>query len=155
MTPLDLITCTFRVGVLDDVVVLDGNCLRNMKEYVASDNDVQGIGLVFLNISPRETNIYNSFSSSMLCMTELLFHRCFLIQYITMTKNLTLEWFHGGVGATFGYKKFLMKFPLTRSLLVEGILKISTLVSEFLKNKFIFAPMAKSFVYENFLALQN
>ena len=48
-----------------------------------------------------------------------------------------------------------MKFPLTRSLLVEGILKISTLVSEFLKNKFIFAPMAKSFVYENFLALQN
>ena len=88
-------------------------------------------------------------------MTELLFHRCFLIQYITMTKNLTLEWFHGGVGATFRYKKFLIKFPLTRSLLVEGILKISTLVSEFLKNKFIFAPMAKSFVYENFLALQN
>ena len=72
-----------------------------------------------------------------------------------MTKNLTLEWFHGGVGATFRYKKFLMKFPLTRSLLVEGILKISNLVSEFLKNKFIFAPMAKSFVYENFLALQN
>lgn len=96
MTPLDLITCTFRVGVLDDVVVLDGNCLRNMKEYVASDNDVQGIGLVFLNISPRETNIYNSFCSWVLLMTELLFHRCFLIQYITMTKNLTLEWCHGG-----------------------------------------------------------
>ena len=104
MTPLDLITCTFRVGVLDDVVVLDGNCLRNIKEHVASDKYVQGIGLVFLNISPRETNIYNSFSSSMLCMTELLFHRCFLIQYITMTKNLTLEWFHGGWGQPLGTK---------------------------------------------------
>ena len=66
MTPLDLITCTFRAGVLDDVVALDGNCLRNIKEHVASDNDVQGIGLVFLNISPREINIFNSFCSSML-----------------------------------------------------------------------------------------
>ena len=66
MTTLDLITCTFRVGVLDDVVVLDGNCLWNIKEHVASDNDVQGIGLAFLIISPRETNIYNSSCSSML-----------------------------------------------------------------------------------------
>jgi len=96
MTPLDLITCTFRVGVLDDVVVLDGNCLRNIKEHVASDKYVQGIGLVFLNISPRETNIYNSFCSWVLLMTELLFHRCFLIQYITMKKNSHLSGAMGG-----------------------------------------------------------
>ena len=86
-------------------------------------------------------------------MTELLFHRCFLIQYITMTKNLTLEWCHGG--GNLWVQKILDEISFDEEFIGLGYFEDIDFSFRVSKKKFIFAPMAKSFVYENFLALQN
>jgi glycosyltransferase involved in cell wall biosynthesis len=138
------------VGVLDDDVVLDKNCLKNIKYHIESDNEVRGIGVVFSNLKRRKYNILRNillidgrhdggFSLSGLPISNR-----------TYDKNTSVKWLHGG--ATFWHKQILDEFDFDEWFSGIGYFEdidFSYRVSR--KNKLIFLPDAQSTVYDNYI----
>lgn len=96
------------VGVLDDDVVLNPETIKNIRDHIAQDDKVKGIGLVFHNQTPRSPS---------------LFRRLFLLDGATngsfttagvpasvhsVENNVQMEWLHGG--ATFWHSTVFKEF---------------------------------------------
>lgn len=136
------------VGVLDDDVVLDKNCLKNIRDHIESDNEVRGIGMVFPNVKLRKYNIIRN-----ILLTDGHHDGGFSLSGLpisnrTHNKSTSVKWLHGG--ATFWHKKILDEFEFDEWFSGVGYFEdidFSYRVSR--KNKLIFLPSAQADLYEN------